>query len=245
VAKWSWKLLNPQNKPFLPEISVPVTDLTETASSRLGNSVISLEQACQTKSLCQLTPLQIAYLGHLEIIQLQTLKEDLQKALRSFGYHDNFSEIRDAAVDVRANPDSYSAQITFKARVRSLIKNFSEIEAFVGKSTTAMNKTMETTQFAMKRLREKPYDVQNSMVTPEFINKNQMLIYKFQTDLETLEAVRMDESVLRTSLAALRPLLDELEQLTAAAVDSEADWDGMATQVILALDSAGSGGGSR
>jgi hypothetical protein len=203
-----------------------------------STDLISLQDACAASTLCYFTPAQIAYLGHVELLSLGVMKQEITDKLKSLGFMNNFKELRAAALAVRTNPDSYRDQVLFKGEVLRLTENFMILEQGLKASTDVLARKIGAFRPALEKLRDKPYVFSQQQLSADFINKNEMLLLKFESDLRVLETIQLDQNAMLRVLTRLKPTLTELGQILKAAQGSRSEWERLASEVIVELDAA-------
>jgi hypothetical protein len=225
--------------------SVAVQDLRQDYDPDPTTNIISLQMACAASSLCQFTPKQIAYLGHMELLGLETHRRQITDRLKNVGFANNFGELREAAQNVRANPQSYRAQVLFKGQVLKITENFTALEEQLRDSVAEINQSLARFRPSLEQLRRKPYIFRQSDLSQDFLNKNEMVLLKFEADLRTLETVQLDQSSMLRLMAHLKPTLDELESIIVGAEGSGSQWEQLASEVLVALDASQFEGAAR
>jgi hypothetical protein len=205
----------------------------EQTSIALG---VTMDQVCQTGNICKFSPVQLAYLGHLDMLHMEAVSDFVGFSLSSVHLDDRFRQIRSATENLRANPGDYRAQLSFRQVVVTTQEQFAASETAIREALPQLAEHVERGKQQIAGLKKSLFQFPSAQYSEDLINKNQILRAKLQTDLQTLVDVQTNQEKILARIEALRPQLDRLSEFVLGADHSDADWKKSAGDMLVFLD---------
>jgi hypothetical protein len=218
--------------------STTVNNLFNAYTRTLDAQDVTLEAACKVSSICELSPVQIAYLGHLDVLEMEALGTTVQQDLGKVGFKDGFDRLYEAAESLRSSGTggNFRQRMVFRQKMQALTENYAFIEKNLTTSIAKLTAKLGEINAAIAKLREKPYNFQSQQFSDDLLLKGEMLEIKLETDLDSLTEIKVHQEELLARIHGLKPYLDQFEAILSSASGSNADWSKLAGQVMITLD---------
>jgi hypothetical protein len=213
-----------------------VRSLFKESKSSLNDVVVSLGQACSAISLCQFNPIQLAYLGHLEMEQMRAMDLALQSSLRTLNMNQKLSTLREAATQLRANPESRNLQILVHQTLLWTVESSELLESIAYDDLSTLEAKMRETKRQIMQLRDRVFRISPDDTGFDMPLKKQLIIAKLETDLATLTSVESGREQIRHRFEDLKGLLRGLSAVDFANLHSSDEWRDTASQILVILD---------
>lgn len=208
--------------------------LFQTLHTSASAQILTLAEACQ-KDVCTLTPVEIAYLGHVDILELKNVFAEF-KTLHQ--------KVKAAVIDTRANARRLLANLNSKTThmmlSQSLARFIAQLEELVktdGTSLSTFQDRADQLESRLNQLRARPYE-QSAELSDEQVEKYASLMTKIESDLSLLDGIKKE--VLRSqqtrykiieTLASFRQIHDRL-------LDPAIPWEGTLQEIMRLLEQA-------
>ncbi len=231
--------------PQVPELMVTFDDesqktfmnsLLDEESTSLRDLAISMQQVCEAESVCQFTPVQLAYLGHLDLDQARGIGLYVESLLQNVGLGEKFGAIRAAAEKLRSNSGDYSAQVQFRQVVVTALSNTDKIEGAIRESLQKLDAKIQAMKQERETLDHKLYEYPAGQYSQELVAKNKILLHHLETDLADLDQVRIAREQILGRFDQLRPVLQRVKDSTMNTRGSPEMWRESANSVLIILD---------
>jgi hypothetical protein len=213
-----------------------VSDLTVQYEDTLSGIAVGIEQACQASDLCHFSPVQLVYLGHTDLDEIDSLSEDIKNSLQAIGLSDRFVEIRQAAENLRERPDDYKNQMRFREKILRAVENTNRLEAAIQDTFPKLSQKIGAVKIQLEILRKSVFGFPVSQTSDELLNKNQIILARLNTDLATLAEVQTNRELILQRFELIKPLLRELSGPVLNEDHSPEEWRRSASQVLIFLD---------
>jgi hypothetical protein len=198
--------------------------------------MLSIDQVASASDLSKFNAVQLLYLGHLDLLQVQAMGDFIAHSLGSVGLDDRFSDIRAVASSLRADPNNYVNRVTFRQRVLTTLENTNAIEQTVRTSLAQLNERTTLLAKQLAALRSKIYDFPTAQFSDQLIRNNQILAVKLETDLQTLSSLQLNQEQILARFEQLRPILQELSDSLLKGEGTTEGWRQAASKILLVLD---------
>jgi hypothetical protein len=214
----------------------------EDYEKNLTDLVVSLNDVCRASSVCQFTPVQLAYLGHIDLLEIEAKAANLQFLLGSIGVGEKFSEIRKAANDLRQHPGDYLKQMAFRHMVMTTTSNTMRVESAIRENLRELATLIEAKRKQLEQIRQRLYNFPLQQYSPDLLRKNQIIAVKLDADLETITSVSTNQDQILSRFEKLKPMMERLNALVLNSVHPPEVWQQAASEILVVLDHAETGG---
>lgn len=214
---------------------IAVKDLFENYEDDADNGVLSVIKVCD-KDICQLNPVELAYLGHLDILEIKALTDAMTGDVRPTTIVKVIDSAQSMAKELADNPESYRAHMRFMGTINDLSKRFTLDTEKRSEAMENLNGRIAKTSEVIRDLKERPYSYDFADLNEERLLKNEMLIQKLNSDLGTLEAMVFDQAAFDKYVETIKPFIQELKDLLNPRPQTPGQWKNAAENSILVLD---------
>lgn len=216
-------------------VSAKVKSLFDSYKDEADSGVWSVAKACET-DICKLSPVEIAYLGHLDILDIQTLTEGTTGDVRPSNILRLIENAQAFGKDLAGNPDSFRAHMRFMGALNEIITLFTVDQNARKDAVKLLVKKIDETSGNIRDLKRKPYQSRVQDLTEERLQKNEILIQKLNSDLATLQAMQFDQDAFDKYVERIRPFVDELRSRLEPLPETPGQWKSAAEEAALILD---------
>jgi hypothetical protein len=198
-------------------------------------SIASLEEVCATPEVCNWSPVQLAYLGHLELIEAQERGEFIRGYFKknAFGnfLSNRFLYLYKMAKKLRAQPESRRLRYDVPKEIFSLARDFELAAQDIQRMVAELNDKIATAQNQIDSLRAFFANRETTPAEP----KHQLILAKIQSDLATWNQAAVDEKALLQVVSGIRDQLTQLRKLGAREIYNPSEARKMASEVMVIL----------
>jgi hypothetical protein len=220
-----------------------IQGILDDYSQTLTDVAVSIDQVCNSENVCKFNPVQLAYLGHLDLLEVESLGKYIGFTLRSMGVGDSFAGIRQAAQELRQDPGNYRKQMAFRQIVLTAVENSEQVESQIRESLGKLVGKIQNLKTQLQMLREKTFNFPRQQYSPDLLNKNEIILGKLTTDLATITELQTNQELILSRIELLKPTLNGLKELALSTYRPPEDWKDAASNILLILDRTGSSGG--
>lgn len=217
------------------KLKVTVQDLFEKYEEEAKLGILSVREACK-KDICELTPVEIAYLGHLDILDIKALMENSTGDVRPSNIARLITVAQSEATNLQATPGAYRAHMKFMGALNEIITLFTVDEEKRAAAVQALVERIDETTKLIEELTLKPYSYRVQDLTEERLQKNEMLIEKLNSDIATLQAMRFDQNAFDGYLKKIKPFVERLKDRLQPMPRTPGQWKSAAEEAALILD---------
>jgi hypothetical protein len=200
-----------------------------------GPIAISLDQVCKEPDVCRFNPLQLAYLGHVDLLQSENLAAVVRSILVNSGLTTGFQELRVAAEALRQDPSSYRKQATFLQTVLKMVQVPESNEQRLRDGLQNLVTKIEEIKKQLVEVRNKLYRFSVPQFSEELMLKNEIIMIRLQTDLMSLTDVQSHQEEILARFEGLRPILARLSKAIVNEYQPPEVWKENASDVLMAL----------
>lgn len=200
---------------------------------------LGLDQVNTNKltELTELTPPQIAYLGHRDQLRLTEKINDMHKNLPQLPT-EQLQQIIAIGRKALTDPESIDSKMEFSSRLVSahqllskMIQSYSEVESELTTSIAALKRSVVNIKgLAMNSI--------PSAEQTDLLSKQKLLIIRLQTSLNKFSDLEIDMSPITNLAQELTVSRDKLIKLTKTMPDSDEKWEQMIMDGLEALEKA-------
>jgi hypothetical protein len=213
--------------------------LLRDQAQTLQGLVVSLSDFEQTSALQNWSPVQLAYLGHLEMIEAKERGEFINayfdRPEAGLELTHRLSDLQKMASALRAQPDQIRLRIELQKNLFLLTKDFEIAELDIRETVGALSRRILGIQAQIRSLREFFASQNSSSLT----SKHQLILAKLQTDLATWDKAVVGENAILDRLSPIRTHLGQLKILAAREVTDAAETRDMASEILMVLEPFG------
>jgi hypothetical protein len=208
-----------------------------TVRAEPGETIaIKIDQICAaTTSVCAWSPVQLAYLVYLDMLEIQAMGEAIQTTLQTVGDVSSLHEIRAAAEELRADPGNLPKQLKFRGLVVSAFQGILRAEESVRKSLDFLSERTQAVKSHLVEARDRLFAFSADQYSADLIHKSQLLATKLQTDLASLAEIQTHQEQIVERFQQLQPLLERLSSAVPGAYRPADEWREVASQALVVL----------
>lgn len=200
----------------------------------LSAKVIGLGAAC-SGDVCDITPVEMAYIGHLDLVELEIAFNELKKSFQDDDLKGLTKIIREQALILLEKSDSVAAQLRLAHAISKLNQSLQNSRSVRGAAIDLLVSRVERTKRNMELLQEKAYGDSREL-SHDRLEKYIMYMAKAETDLATVGQLRISTDVLAARQKELEDLIALWNQLIGEMPRSSKNWQDFAEKVSFALD---------
>ncbi len=208
--------------------------LLEDYESGIKDGLLTLEQACET-SVCEMTPVQIAYLGHIEIQEIKAAVESASNMLGTLNLVGALDALQEKARAVIESPDAFDRQFQLLRSVELFERDFSYDPQRSKSAASLLAEKVTAVRELINTLSKKPFSQSTLELHEEDVRKSEMILLKLKSDLKQLHELELEQNRSYTLLKKLRPMLVKIADTRPADPDANL-WSEYSEQVILLVD---------
>jgi hypothetical protein len=213
-----------------------MSSLLRDQKETLQAVAMTLQDACESSSLCQWSPVQLAYLGHLELLEAQESAAFISEAFISpaQGVHlqAELQQIQTLASDLRDSPDQRDVRLNLQKKIYSLVKDFELAETPFNTALTDLSQ-----KIASNRARVQTLASQIASSNPSVRGiKDQIVAAKLHSDLATWHEASVNQQALLKRFEALKNLLIPLRNIATREPTTLNETRDMASEVLVRLE---------
>ncbi len=202
----------------LPELVVPLTDIN-----------------C-SEDICKLSPPQIAYLGHLEILQIKSLVSTANANFSLTALRQSIENTLSTCRDLTTQAHNYRIQTRCFELVANLYSRFSIGTEERDEHRIAIELAVDEAKSAIAKLNKILFDNNAGSLSPDEIRKHEFVEAKLSSDLASIRDINLDSRALDKSLERAQAEIDELGRLTETPPHAPREWLAWAEQTVLTLE---------
>lgn len=207
--------------------------------AELSDSLISLEQACK-KDICELSPLQVAYIGHIDFLELEQLQIQIKEVFREKSITEQIETLRTMARDVVSDPANYKKQITLRRQLELFAQELDSVRTIRSTLADDLVGRAKKLREAIGKLRAKPYEVAAKELSDGDIVKFQILMRKLDSELSQLEKIPSDITKFTARVQRAGEMLERLNKGYLGQMPTKPeDWKELSENFLVELDRLG------
>jgi hypothetical protein len=146
------------------------------------------------------------------------------------------STLREAATQLRANPESRNLQILVHQTLLWTVESSELLESIAYDDLSTLEAKMRETKRQIMQLRDRVFRISPDDTGFDMPLKKQLIIAKLETDLATLTSVESGREQIRHRFEDLKGLLRGLSAVDFANLHSSDEWRDTASQILVILD---------
>ncbi len=226
-----------------PAIAVPFADLpsfravnslVQPSHFTMKDVTVSLFDTCSDKSLCAWTPVQLAYLGQMELAESKTLAETLQQQIQMQSkVTDRLLGIRELAQQTRNNP---WLRPNLDRQVTELVDGFVSVQTSIVTGLARLERQIQDAKLAIAHLRQQVEAAGAKPLSPNEKLQNELLLARLTIDTEIWKDAKVNSAQVLEDLEALKSKIQTLKTCIDQPTPELKDIRDQAATLLLLLD---------
>ncbi len=211
-----------------------VNNLLWNHYSGVESKILDFSSAC-SKGVCALSPAQIIYLGHLEILEVRELSEAAVKSMGFVDLGEAIQALKEKAQDVVSSPGKLDKQFALFKSVEQFEQAFSYDGKRSESAAAALAEKVIMVRAYIKNLADAPFKEAIAKRSPSEIRKIELLMLKMETDLKQLKDLELEQTQAYANLKVLEPIIHNMNATKPTNSDKNL-WLKFAEDLVVALD---------
>ena len=206
-------------------------------SMRSGS--LSISEASEEDHVYNLTPVQLAYLGHIEILELAGMRMQIVNAIRAFHFNAGFQEIRNAALALGKDKENTELQSALRQRVFQFLRNFDQNKQNLKQLIENLQKAIDTLRPKILQFATLPARTLRLGQSEELSFKEQMIRNKIHLELKPIRNAEVNPEKVLAGLEFFERHREGLEQVLGTDDSASIDWQNVIDDILMTLDMIG------
>jgi hypothetical protein len=218
-----------------------VASLLEDQEQSLQELVVTLDQVCQSKDLCQWNPVQLGYLGHLEMLEAEEMGEAVGPALAQeiskIDLQGNLRALQSSAQKLREDPNDNLERLALQRGISSLLTALDSADQEITAILQKIETQISTTQNRIKDIRAFVEALPQQSASNDAVPlKRELILARLNADLNTWKETNVDSTTVKDRLANLRATISRLNDLAAQPPTDPSTVRNMASEILVLLE---------
>jgi hypothetical protein len=212
-------------------------NLFQDSKKSVTQLAVSLDEICAAPSICRWTPVQLAYLGHLDLVELKMMEFSLRAALASLDLDSKFSELREIASQLRARSDNRNAQVQFRQQLLWTVESAIAAQQVVEGQLKNLEDKIENLRRQLLVLRDRAFREFPKQLGSEADSKRRLILGKLDGDLTSLLDLESGRGQILGRFAQIQSVLKKLSDVNLTGSHPPEDWRAAAAEALVLIDS--------
>lgn len=216
------------------EAEFSVNGLLDSYAEITDRIVLRLDKACE-KPICELSPVDVAYLGHIEIQEVKALTQSAAILLGGLSIADRLSKLKSTAQKVLQSPDDLEQRFYLMREIEIFERDFSYDSNRSKSSAAVLAKEVAKVRAWIEKISHKPFAQSTLNLPLEDVNKYEMILIKLRSDLKQLSTLELEQTTAFARLKLLAPAIVKMIEAKPKGMAAP-EWERYAELVVLSVE---------
>lgn len=200
---------------------------------------LCLAEACEFSHVYDLTPAQLIYLGHMEILELDALRNKMIAAINAFRFNAGFNAIRSAALALKNDPKSPPLQAALRNAVFSFLQNFDQSKQSLRLVSQMLQVKLKIVQPFIHQFATLPARTLRLGKSAELTFKEQAIRNKISLELKAIREAKVNPQTILSGLDFFDVHRADFESVVTSTHSTQTEWLSIIDDILMNLDLIG------